>query len=320
MRSLSISVLGGTGFVGSALVTRLIRDGHRVEVLTRNRERHRALTVLPGLELVEADVHDPSALAEAFRGADVVINLVGVLNERGGARFARVHTELARKVVVGCRSAAVPRLLQMSALGAADKAPSRYLRSKAAAEQVIREDTGDLAWTIFQPSIIVGADGGVVRQFAGLLGMFPALPLARGNCRFAPVVIDDVVEALCASLEARETFGAVLPLCGPDVLTLVELARLIAAAGGWHRAVFALPDALGWLQSAVLGLVPGSPLTLDNFHSLSLDSVCTENGFGRLGITPRSARAVIPGYLGAHAPAVRFAAYRRAAGVRIDEP
>ena len=123
MRTLSISVLGGTGFVGSALVTRLIREGHHVQVLTRNRARHRSLTVLPGLELHEADVHNPSALAEAFRGSDVVINLVGELNERRGARFQRVHTELTRKMIGACRSAGVPRVLQMSSLGAAVNAP-----------------------------------------------------------------------------------------------------------------------------------------------------------------------------------------------------
>ena len=97
MRPLSICVLGGTGFVGAHLVSRLVRDGHRVRVLTRNRERHRALLVLPGLELREADVHDAAMLPEALRGQDVVVNLIGILNETGGARFRRVHAELTRR-------------------------------------------------------------------------------------------------------------------------------------------------------------------------------------------------------------------------------
>jgi NADH dehydrogenase len=320
MRSLRISVLGGTGFVGSALVTRLIRDGHRVQVLTRNRARHRALTVLPGLELLQTDVHDPSALAEAFRGSDVVINLIGVLNERGRASFQRVHVDLTRKMIQASRSAGVPRVLQMSSLGASASAPSRYLRSKAAAEQALREDAGPVAWTVLRPSIVIGPDGGLLHQFATLLAAFPVLPLARGGARLAPVLLDDLVAALIAALDAPGIEGATLELCGPEVFSLTELARYIATASGHRRWVFGLPAPLGWLQAAVLGLLPGSPLSLDNFRSLGVDSVCTENGFGRLGLTVTGPKAAVPGYLGAGQPAVRYAQYRRAAGIRIDEP
>ncbi len=320
MRSLSISILGGTGFVGSQLVTRLIREGHRVQALTRNRERHRRLLVLPGLELVNANVHDPSVLAEAFRGSDVVINLIGVLNESRSARFQRVHAELARKLIGACRSAGVPRALQMSALGANEKAPSQYLRSKGAAERLLREDAGPVAFTIFQPSIIVGPDGGFMQRLTALLAAFPALPLARGNARLQPVVLSDVVEAMCRSLDAPETHGRVFELCGPEVFTLVELGRYVATVEDLRRWVFALPDPLGWLQAALLGLLPGTPMSLDNFRSLGVDSVATDNGLGHLGITPTSLRAVVPGYVGAQQQAVRFADYRRAASGRIDEP
>ena len=320
MRTLSICVLGGTGFVGTQLVTRLIRDGYAVRVLTRNRERHRSLLVLPGLELVNANVHDPSVLAEAFRGSDVAINLIGVLNERRDARFARVHAELARKLIGACRSAGVPRLLQMSSLGASESAPSLYLRSKGAAERLIREDAGPVAWTIFQPSIIVGPDDGFTRRFAALLAALPVLPLARGGARLAPVVVNDVVEAFCRSLDAAQTFGKTLQLYGPEVFTLVELVRYTASVRDLRRSVFALPDALGWLQAALLGLLPGTPMSLDNYRSLGVDSVGTDNGLARLGIVPTSLRAVVPGYLGAQQQAARFAEYRRAASGRIEEP
>ncbi len=320
MRPLSITVLGGTGFVGTHLASRLIRAGHRVQVLSHNRERHRALLVLPGLELVDANAHDPSVLAEAFRGSDAVINLIGILNERRGATFARVHTELARKLVGACRSARVAHLIQMSALGAAADAPSRYLRSKAAAERFLREDTGGLAFTILRPSVIVGPGDGVTRKLAALLDWFPALPLARGGAKLAPVVVGDVIEAIVRSLEAPEAQGATLELCGPEAFTLVELARYLATVRGLRRAVFALPEPLGWLQAALLGLVPGKPMTLDNYRSLGVGAVCTESGFARLGITPTSVRLVVPGYLGAEQQTARFSEYRRAAGARVDEP
>ena len=132
MRLLSIVVLGGSGFLGTRLVARLIKDGHRVTVLSRDREQHKHLLVLPGLTLENCDVYQEAQLSERFRGKDVVINLIGILNESGfgGGGFRRAHTELTRGVLQAARSAGVGKLLQMSALKAAVDAPSYYLRSK----------------------------------------------------------------------------------------------------------------------------------------------------------------------------------------------
>ncbi len=314
MRPLSICVLGGTGFVGSHLVSRLVREGHRVRVLTRNRDRHRELLVLPGLELREADVHDAAMLPDALRGHDVVINLIGILNEAGGtARFRRVHAELARTVVGACKSAGVPRLLQMSSLRADEGAPSEYLRTKGLAERFVHEEAGPVAWTIFRPSVIFGPGDGFMNKFAGLLRLFPVLPIARARARFAPVYIGDVVEAMVRAIGDRATHGATYELCGPEVLTLGELVRYVATVIGKRRLVVGLPAPAGWLQAWLMGFVPGKPLSLDNFRSLQLDSVCSENGMARLGIAPVSMRAIVPAYLGDARRAAQLDAFRRAA-------
>jgi uncharacterized protein YbjT (DUF2867 family) len=320
MRPATITVLGGTGFVGRRLLSRLVRDGHRVVALTRNRDRHKALLVLPGLELVDADVHDARVLGEAVRGSRAVINLIGVLNERRGASFARVHVELARKLALACRSAGVERLVQLSSLGASETAPSRYLRSKGIAERVLKEDAGGVPCSILKPSLIIGADGGVVATFGALLAVLPLLPLARARARFAPLARGDVVEAIVRALDSTASGVASYELCGPEVWTLAELVRVIAAARGTPRPIVPLPDALGWLQAAVLGLLPGAPLTLDNFRSLSVDSLCSEAGCARLGIAPGSIRALLPAIGGTRPPNARFDEYRRAAGARVEEP
>jgi uncharacterized protein YbjT (DUF2867 family) len=322
MRSLAICLLGGTGFVGLHLCSRLVRDGHAVRVLTRNRDRHRELLVLPGLELVDADVYDPTVLGEAFRGRDAVINLVGILNEHGRGRgsFAWAHTELTARVVAACRSAVVPRLLQMSSLGAASDAPSRYLRSKGGAERIIREEGGFLAWTIFQPSVIFGPGDSFTNKFATLLRLFPALPVARPGTRFAPVFVADVAAAIARALGEPRTHGATLQLCGADVLTLAELVRYVRDVLSLRRIVVGLPDTLGLLQALLLNVVPGKPLSLDNFRSLKVDSICSESGLARLGIEPTPLGAVLPGYLGKLEQSARFDQFRRAAGERIGEP
>ncbi len=180
MRLLSIAVLGGTGFLGTRLVARLIREGHRVTVLSRDREQHKHLLVLPGLTLENCDVYQQAQLSERLRGQDVVINLVGILNERGfgGAGFRRAHTELTQTVLRAARSAGVARLLQVSALKADPNAPSYYLRSKGEAEKLIREQTA-LDWTILQPSVMFGPGDSFLNRFAGLLAVIPLSIPAR---------------------------------------------------------------------------------------------------------------------------------------------
>src|SRR5271155_2642119 len=150
----------------------MIKDGHRVTVLTRDAQQHKHLLVLPGLSLENCDVHQEAQLSERFRGQDVVINLVGILNERGfgGAGFRRAHTQLAHNVLQAARSAGVTRLLQISALKAAVDAPSYYLRTKGEAEKLIREQSASLDWTIFQPSVMFGPGDKFLNRFAGLLG------------------------------------------------------------------------------------------------------------------------------------------------------
>ncbi|HSD74403.1 MAG TPA: complex I NDUFA9 subunit family protein [Steroidobacteraceae bacterium] len=303
MNALAICVLGGTGFVGSRLVTRLVAAGHRVTVLTRNRERHRDLLVLPELNLVNANVHDAGELAVQFSSAQVVINLVGILNEGGrGASFQTVHTELARKVAATCRSAGVTRLLHMSSLGAdAQAGPSRYLRTKGEAEQIVRAECGDsVDFTIFRPSVIFGPGDSFINRFARLTRLLPlAFPLARSSARFAPVYVGDVVEAMMRCLRGGVASEGKLELCGPDVFTLREIVAFTADTLRLRRWVVGLPDFLGRMQGVLLGWLPGTPFSLDNFRSLTVDSVCAESGFAFLGIEPQSMPGIVRQYLGA---------------------
>ncbi len=297
MSEQTICVLGGTGFVGQHLVSRLAERRLRVKVLTRRPERHRGLLVLPTVKLVEADVHDPVQLGRHFQGCDTVINLVGILNERGhdGAGFKRAHVELAHAVIAACRQTGVRRLLQMSALGAdAADGPSFYSRSKGEAEDFVHAGAGDdLNVTSFRPSVIFGPDDSFINRFAGLLKISPLLPLACPNARFAPVYVGDVVDAFEAALRDRNTFGKRIDLCGPHNYTLAELVRYIARVMGIRRLVIGLPARLSRAQAQVLEYVPGKPFSLDNYQSLTRDSVCV--GEQRC---PTSLESVVPGYIG----------------------
>ncbi|MBI3777884.1 MAG: complex I NDUFA9 subunit family protein, partial [Gammaproteobacteria bacterium] len=221
MSTHKICLLGGTGFVGRRLAARLSESGHDIVILTRHRERRRELLVLPTVRLVQGDVHDSAFLRSQFEGRDVVINLVGILNEPGrdGRGFARAHTELPEKIVEACRQTGVTRLLHMSALHASPAAPSHYLRTKSLGEEaVLRAGGPDFHVTSFRPSVIFGPGDSFLNRFAGLLRMAPGLfPLACPEARFQPVYVEDVARAFVASLDNHHTFGNRYDLCGPRV-------------------------------------------------------------------------------------------------------
>jgi uncharacterized protein YbjT (DUF2867 family) len=309
---LRICVLGGTGFVGTELIARLAAAGHWVRVPTRSLASGRHLTVLPTVELLAANIHEPRVLGELLAGTNVAINLVGILNESGGARFRDVHVELVGKLIEEARMARVRRLLHMSSLGAnAESAPSHYLRTKGRAEALVAGATSFIDYTIFRPSVIFGPGDSLTRRFADLLELARGwLPLARAHARFAPISVEDVASAFMRALSDRSTIGQTYELCGPDVLTLEQLVRATAASAQLPCHIVRLPDVIARLQGLLMGLLPGAPFSLDNFRSLTLDSVCSENGCARLGIEPQHLAAVLPTYLGDLAPEERLARLR----------
>ena len=309
---MNICVLGGTGFVGTALINRLSDAGHWVRVPTRHPDRYRALQILPTVRLIRADVHDRRDLDRLVEGMDAVVNLVGILNEHGRNTFQRAHVQLAEKLIDALKAGRVRRLLHMSSLGADPRGPSRYLRSKAEAEALVHAASAQVDFTIFRPSVIFGPGDSLTNRFAGLLHLSHGwLPLARAQARFAPVYVGDVATAFIHALSARSTIGQTYEFGGPQIMTLEQLVRATATVAGLPCHLFGLPDPLARLQGVVLGCLPGKPFTLDNFRSLTRDSVCAEDGFERLGLTRHRLLDLLPTYLAPpRAPARSLAALR----------
>jgi NADH dehydrogenase len=301
--SARVCLLGGSGFVGRRIAGQLTDRGRPVRILTRHRERHRDLLVLPDAEVVEGDVHNPAFLRQQFEGCDVVINLVGILNEQGrsGSGFTRAHVELPEKIVQAARATCVRRLLHMSALNASPKGPSHYLRTKGLGEELVHRAHGpDLAVTSFRPSVIFGPRDSFTNRFAGLLRLAPGVfPLACPNARFQPVYVEDVARAFVRALDDHRCFGNRYNLCGPKVYTLRELVEYIAGVTGKRVCVIGLNDTASLLQAAIMEFAPGKPFSLDNYRSLQVDSVCPQGFPGVFGLDPAGLEAVAPGYLAA---------------------
>lgn len=318
-----ILVLGGTGFLGRHICEKLTRLSYRVTVPTRRSENAKPIQHLPLLDVIEADVHDPAALAQLVAGHDAVINLVAILHGNAAA-FERTHVALPKLLAQVCVQAGVQRLVHVSALGAALDAPSMYQRSKAQGEAVLQAAGLDL--TILRPSVMFGAEDKFLNLFVKLQKIFPVMPLAGAATRFQPVWVEDVAQAMVNSLRrldqgADKPRSAVYEAYGPDVFTLKQLVQLAGAwAGIRHgrgRPVLALPMALGKLQAALMRLLPGEPLlSRDNLDSMQVDNVASGQlpGLAGLGVTPSALAAVAPLYLGQQSAAAHLLALRKAAG------
>jgi uncharacterized protein YbjT (DUF2867 family) len=299
----NLLIIGGTGFLGTAIVGELARRVASADFCltlpTRRRDHAKHLLVLPTATVVEADVHDPATLARLMVGQDAVISLVGILKggegEPYGKGFARAHVELPQKIAVAAKAAGVRRVLHVSALKAAADAPSGYLRSKAAGEAVLREAGLDL--TLFRPSVIFGAGDSFLTLFAQLAKIAPFFPLAGANARFQPVWVGDVAAAVADSLLRPESIGAAYDLCGPKQYSLRELVAYAAEVSGHPRAVVGLPGAIAWLQAWAMEFIPNGPMTRDNIRSMRVASVCDSGcalPFGRIA-TPLE--LIAPTYL-----------------------
>lgn len=311
-------LVGGSGFIGSAIARRLAARGERVVIPSRRRERARALILLPGVEVVEADVHDQAQLARLAAGADAAISLVGILHGDAGTpygrRFREAHVDLPRKLAAACATAGVPRLLHASALGAAADAPSMYLRSKADGEKALFDAAGPVAVTVFRPSVVFGRDDRFLNLFAQLQTHAPCVPVGRPQARLQPVHVEDVAQAFVNALDGQATAGRSFELAGPRVYTLRELIEFAGRATGHPRPVIGLPDRLARLQAWMMECLPSPPLSRDNLDSLEVDSVATVPFPRELGVVPASLEAVAPTWLGQQAMRERYARLRGRAG------
>lgn len=299
-----ITVFGGSGFVGRYLVQCLARRGWIIKVAVRRPDAALFLKTygdVGQITPVPASVLHEGSIKAAVAGADAVVNLVGILYERGRQRFDEVHVAGARRVAEAALAAGATRLVQMSALGADPASPSDYARSKAAGEEAAAAAFPGAS--IVRPSIVFGPEDGFFNRFASMARFSPVLPLiGGGKTRFQPVYVGDVAQAIALMLDDPRTAGRTYTFGGPLVYTFRELMELILEMTNRRRLLLPIPFWLASLQATFLELLPSPPLTRDQVRLLQRDNVVPAGapGLAEFGITPKAVELIVPTYLGVH--------------------
>ena len=296
-----ILVLGGSGFVGRHVCSRLSLQHHQITVPTR-RLPARQIQMMPGVSVVQGDVNDLKQLQALVHGHDVVINLIAILHGTED-EFTQAHVTLPANLARACHAENVTRLIHISALGADVHGPSMYQRSKAQGELALLAAAakGSLGLTLLRPSVIFGKDDKFINLFAKLQKVFPFMPLAGAQTRFQPVWVQDVAQAIVHCVNTTSTEGQVFELCGPDILTLAELVQLAGHWVGKERPVISLPYAIGWLQALLMEFAPGPTLmSRDNLDSMKVNNIGSPHALGlhALGVAEAKSikRLFVPGH------------------------
>ena len=309
-----VAVLGGSGFVGSAIVRQLSLAGYQINVLTRRREDAKHIILLPNVDVIECNVMDDVALSLALKGADAVINLIGILHTSKKASFKAIHAELPARLAKLCEKLGIKRLVHMSALQAVKNAPSAYLKSKAEGETAVLSANKHLDVTVFRPSIIFGRGDGFINLFATLVKLLPVILLAKPNAKFQPIYVEDVAHAFVVSLDNIDTYGKAYDLGGPKVYTLRQLVAYVADTLGKKRPIIGLNNTFSYLQAFAMELLPVKLMTRDNVRSMEVDSVCVTSFPAFLGFQPVALETIVPDYLSEDNPRNAYNRFRTKAG------
>ncbi len=314
MKINKVLLLGGSGFIGASVAEQLSAQEIFVTVPTRRRERGKHLFPLPTVDVVEADIFNVAELRALVRQHDAVINLTGILH----GDFERVHVRLPKMVADACVEGGVSRLIHMSALNADVNGPSDYLRSRGrgeAAVWAVSEANPSLGITMFRPSVVFGERDKFLNMFAGLVKIFPMVPLGSPDATFQPVWVEDVSRAIVTSLGQSETINQTYPLVGPKVYTLRELLKFVAALTAKRRLIVGLGPTFSMLQARVFGMLPGKLITTDNVRSMKVPST-SDQPFPSMFGSAAAMESVVPAYLNVNdgGGRARYQHFRDAAG------
>ena len=294
-----IVVDGATGYLGSHLVSTLVQRGYRVRCLVR---REKSMETDESIECIDVD-YSKELDPELFSGALALVHLIGSIAPRRGESLSGLHRGITARVVNAAVAAAVPpeKIIQITALGASADAPSEYHRTKWLAEEVVR--ASGIPYVILRPSLILGRlvgkrDSKLVQRLLTFIRRKPFVPLVRGgSSRIQPIFVQDVVDAIVASIE-QSGDSATIELGGGKVLKMKELVDALASRAGKKARILPLDPGLARGIATLAEKLQEVPVLSEDQVVLSLsDNICQANGFKSLvGRDPTELNEAIDSY------------------------
>ncbi len=297
-----ITIFGGSGFIGRHLVGRLAAKGHQIRLAVRDPESASHLITQGAVGQIvgfKTNVRDQRSVDRAVAGADIVINLVGVLYEKGAQNFGRLHVDAAERIAAAAKAAGARQLIHMSALGARKDHEAAYARSKAVGEELVAKEFPGA--TILRPSVVFGCDDDFFNRFATILSLAPVFPLADGGkMKMQPVWVEDLADAIVRVIETPAEQGKIWELTGPDIYSFKELLEKVLEFTGRKCLLLPVPSGVMSIMASLMALAPGRPpLTADQVKLLQEDNVASGDfpNLQDLGVQPTTIDAVVPEYL-----------------------
>jgi uncharacterized protein YbjT (DUF2867 family) len=313
-----VTVFGGSGFLGRYVVQALARAGCRIKVAVRRPDlalHLQPLGTVGQIALIQANVRDDKSVADAIRGADAVVNLVGILEQSGKQKFRAVHAEAAERIAKAARAHGARALVHVSAIGASRVAKSVYARTKGEGEERVLAAFPEAV--IIRPSVIFAPEDNFFNRFGAISRISPVMPLICGKSRMQPVYAGDVALAVRAALGGRATEGDVYEIGGPVTYTFRELLKKVCEWTGHPRPMFPIAGFLAKIPAFFMQILPGAPITVDQIRLLQRDNIVSAEAarahrtLEGLGITEqRSVELIVPPYLQRFRPSGEFSTER----------
>ena len=301
MRGSTVTVFGGTGFLGQRVVRHLREHEFSVRIASRHPDRMPFGVDDPQLETIEADIHDERSVANALAGAYGVVNAVSLYVEHGTETFHSVHVEAAQQLAIQARRAGVQRLVHVSGIGADPGSPSLYIRKRGEGELAVRTAFADA--TLIRPAVMFGRDDSFLTTILELLRRLPVYPMfGRGRTRLQPADVDDVAEAIARIMQQAETRSMVFEYGGPHVYSYEELLRTVAREAGLKPILIPVPFAAWRVLAWIAEMLPNPPVTRNQVELMQVDNVASPDrpGLGELGVLPHSIEGTLQELLWEH--------------------
>lgn len=312
MQDKIVCIFGGTGFLGQQVTQELARAGYRIKIATRIPESAYELKTYGNIGQIvpfQCNYKDEASVQQATKGCYAVVNLIGILYQRGKNSFKHAHVDIPQMIAAACKKNNVSKFIHISALGI-DESQSKYAKSKVEGEAAIKKEFPTA--TFLRPSVVFGAGDNFFNMFAKLSTIAPALPLiGGGKTKFQPVYVGDIAEAVCKiTCDKSEKFeGGTYHLGGPEVVTFKEIYEILLEQINRDRALVSIPWPIAKIQGIILGLLPKPLLTKDQVVSLKTDNIVRDGvkNFSDLEIEPTAMATILPEYLICYKRGGRFA-------------